>query len=95
MDETNSGTPRVAIIGAGVSGLCMAIRLRQAGIESFTIYEKSTKVGGEPGWEKWDSESKRGELKAIVGKRYIVQASLIGPTGSETTLRKETQESKK
>ncbi len=28
-------------------------------------------------------------------KRYIVQASLIGPTGSETTLRKETQESKK
>jgi sortase A len=28
-------------------------------------------------------------------KRYIVQASLIGPIGSETILRKETQESKK
>lgn len=41
-----STTPRIAIIGAGVSGLCMAIRLREAGIESFTIYEKSSRVGG-------------------------------------------------
>lgn len=39
-------TPTVAIIGAGVSGLCMAIKLRAAGIESFTIYEKSYRVGG-------------------------------------------------
>ena len=28
-----------------------------------------------PGWEKWDSESKRGELNTIVGKRYIVQTT--------------------
>lgn len=39
-------TPRVAIIGAGVSGLCMAIKLREAGIETFTIYEKSDRVAG-------------------------------------------------
>jgi cation diffusion facilitator CzcD-associated flavoprotein CzcO len=39
-------TPRVAIIGAGVSGLCMAIRLREAGIETFTVFEKSSSVGG-------------------------------------------------
>ncbi|HMR94258.1 MAG TPA: NAD(P)/FAD-dependent oxidoreductase [Microthrixaceae bacterium] len=39
-------TPRVAIIGAGAAGLCMAIRLRDAGIDSFTIYEKSDGVGG-------------------------------------------------
>lgn len=38
-------------------------------------YEKSTKVGGEPGWEKWDSQSKDGELNAVVGKRYIVQTT--------------------
>lgn len=38
--------PRVAIIGAGAAGLCMAIRLADAGIESFTIYEKSSGVGG-------------------------------------------------
>jgi hypothetical protein len=38
-------------------------------------YEKSTKVGGEPGWEKWNSESKHGELNAIVGKRFLVQTT--------------------
>lgn len=36
-------------------------------------YERSTRVGGHPGWEKWDSESKNGELNAIVAKRFIVQ----------------------
>lgn len=35
----------VAIIGAGFSGLCMAIRLQQLGIP-FTIYEKNPDVGG-------------------------------------------------
>ncbi|HEX7671240.1 MAG TPA: NAD(P)/FAD-dependent oxidoreductase [Polyangiaceae bacterium] len=36
----------IAIIGAGIAGLCMGIRLKRAGIESFTIYEKASKVGG-------------------------------------------------
>jgi 4-hydroxyacetophenone monooxygenase len=36
---------RVLIIGAGMSGLCAAIRLRQAGI-SFSIIEKNGTVGG-------------------------------------------------
>lgn len=39
-------TPRIAILGAGISGLCMAIQLKKAGISSFTIYEKSNGVGG-------------------------------------------------
>ncbi len=39
-------TPRVAILGAGASGLCMAIALKRAGIDSFTIFEKSDGVGG-------------------------------------------------
>ncbi len=39
-------SPRIAILGAGAAGLCMAIRLRDAGIDSFTIYEKSGGVGG-------------------------------------------------
>ena len=38
--------PRVAIVGAGMSGLCMAARLRLAGIEDFTVYEKASDVGG-------------------------------------------------
>ena len=36
-------------------------------------YEKGVKVGEYPGWEKWDSERKEGELNAIVNKRFIVQ----------------------
>lgn len=36
-------------------------------------YEKSTKVGEYPGWEKWNKGSKSGELNAVVNKRFIVQ----------------------
>src|SRR5688572_7973056 len=36
----------VAIIGTGFSGLAMAILLKQAGIESFTLFEKAGDVGG-------------------------------------------------
>ena len=37
---------RVAIIGAGMSGLCMAAKLQDAGIDTFTIFEKADEVGG-------------------------------------------------
>jgi cation diffusion facilitator CzcD-associated flavoprotein CzcO len=37
---------RVAIIGAGMSGICMAAKLQGAGIDSFTIFEKANEVGG-------------------------------------------------
>ncbi|HZP43140.1 MAG TPA: NAD(P)/FAD-dependent oxidoreductase [Candidatus Binatia bacterium] len=36
----------MAIIGAGFSGLCLGIRLKQAGIDPFTIYEKADRLGG-------------------------------------------------
>ncbi len=36
----------ICIVGAGMSGLLMGIRLQQAGIESFRIYEKGPSVGG-------------------------------------------------
>lgn len=38
--------PRIAIAGAGMSGICMGIKLKAAGIDSFTIYEKAAEVGG-------------------------------------------------
>lgn len=38
--------PRVAIIGAGMSGICTAAKLRLAGMSDFVIYEKSGEVGG-------------------------------------------------
>ena len=39
-------TPRVVIVGAGMSGLLSAIKLRDAGITNITILEKADKVGG-------------------------------------------------
>src|SRR6202035_4996758 len=36
----------VLIVGGGFSGLCMAIKLREAGINSFLLIEKSEDVGG-------------------------------------------------
>ena len=39
-------TRRVLIIGSGFGGLGLAIRLKRAGIETFTILEKGTTLGG-------------------------------------------------
>ena len=36
----------IAIIGAGFAGIGTAIRLQQAGIRSFTIFERADEVGG-------------------------------------------------
>jgi len=36
----------IGIMGAGLSGLLMGIRLKQAGIDNFVIYEKADDVGG-------------------------------------------------
>lgn len=46
----------------------------QAGYEKETSsgYEKSTTVGGQPGWEKWNTDGKDGEVNAFVGKRFIL-----------------------
>lgn len=46
--ETNAGdgSPKIAIIGTGFGGLCMAIQLEKAGITSFVLLEKAASVGG-------------------------------------------------
>ncbi len=38
--------PKIVIIGAGMSGLLMAIKLKEAGITDFQIYEKASEIGG-------------------------------------------------
>lgn len=38
--------PVVAVVGAGMSGLCVAIALLRSGIRDVTIYEKADEVGG-------------------------------------------------
>ncbi len=44
--EASAKTFRIAILGAGMGGLCMAVQLRKAGITSFVILEKGGRVGG-------------------------------------------------
>ncbi|HXK24624.1 MAG TPA: NAD(P)/FAD-dependent oxidoreductase [Myxococcota bacterium] len=41
-----AGNPRFAVIGAGMSGVLSAIKLREAGYEDFTVYEKADRLGG-------------------------------------------------
>ncbi len=36
----------IAVLGAGMSGMCMGIKLRAQGYENFTIFEKADNVGG-------------------------------------------------
>jgi hypothetical protein len=40
--------------------------------ESSDGYEKAVNVGGQPGFERWRKDSKRGELNLFVGKRFLV-----------------------
>ncbi|MGI9590480.1 MAG: flavin-containing monooxygenase [Myxococcota bacterium] len=42
---TRDGRPRFAIIGAGMSGVLAAIKLREAGYD-FTVFEEADRVGG-------------------------------------------------
>lgn len=41
-----AATPHIVIIGTGFGGLGMAIQLKKAGIESFTLLEKASNLGG-------------------------------------------------
>jgi cation diffusion facilitator CzcD-associated flavoprotein CzcO len=43
---TSEGGPRIAIIGSGFAGLCLAMRLSRAGFRRFTLFEKSDRLGG-------------------------------------------------
>ena len=40
--------------------------------ESSEGYEKSVNVGGNPGFERWNKDSRRGELNLVVAKRFLV-----------------------
>jgi cation diffusion facilitator CzcD-associated flavoprotein CzcO len=46
-----AGTPKVAVVGAGFGGIATGVKLQQAGIHTFTIYESSLGIGGT--W--WDN----------------------------------------
>ena len=46
MSHTLPSHTRIAVVGSGFSGLCMAIRLKQEGIDDFVVLERADEVGG-------------------------------------------------
>ena len=46
-----AGTPRVVVVGAGFGGIAAGVKMKNAGIHTFTIYESSLGIGGT--W--WDN----------------------------------------
>ncbi len=44
--DSNVRPLRVAVIGAGMAGILSAIKLDEAGLTDFTVYEKADRVGG-------------------------------------------------
>ncbi len=67
----------VAIIGAGMSGLCMGIKLLDAGIDSFTIFEQASEVGG-----TWRDNTYPG-LHCDVPSRYYSYSFRANPEWSK------------
>ncbi len=67
---------RIAIIGAGMSGLCMAMKLQDAGIDSYTIFEQASEVGG-----TWRDNTYPG-LTCDVPSRYYSYSFLPNPDWS-------------
>jgi cation diffusion facilitator CzcD-associated flavoprotein CzcO len=47
-----AGTPRVVVVGCGFGGIAAGVKMKRAGIHSFTIFEKSDTIGGT--W--WDNQ---------------------------------------
>ena len=67
----------VEITDSGFNRLVFApfMMMMAAGYEKETDsgYEKSTKIGGNPGLEKWNSQDKDGEITVLVANRFIVK----------------------
>lgn len=69
-------TIEAKLVDSGFNQLLLApyAMFLAAGYEKETEngYEKSTKVASYPGWERWNSESKDGELNAVVNRRFLL-----------------------
>lgn len=79
-----AATPRIAIIGAGMSGLCMAGKLLDDGIDTFTVYEKADDVGG-----TWRDNTYPGLICDVPSRYYTysfhpnAEWSRLNPPGAE------------
>jgi cation diffusion facilitator CzcD-associated flavoprotein CzcO len=44
--ESSSKKPRFVVVGAGMAGILSAIKLAEAGLDDFVVYEKADRLGG-------------------------------------------------
>jgi hypothetical protein len=79
-DYDGDGGARIDIKLVDVGSLAGPLALGMVGWASVEIdretetgYEKSTVLGGNKAFEKYDTRSKRGEVKVLVGNRFIVE----------------------
>lgn len=70
--------PRIAVIGAGFSGLGLGVRLKRAGLTDFTIFEKASNVGG-----TWRDNRYPG-LSCDIPSRYYAWSFAPNPSWSMT-----------
>ncbi len=70
--------PRIAVIGAGFSGLGLGIRLKRAGFNGFQIFEKGSNVGG-----TWRDNRYPG-LSCDIPSRYYSYTFAPNPSWSKT-----------
>ncbi len=65
--------PRIAIIGAGMSGIAAVVKLREAGYTDLTVFEKADRVGG-----TWRENSYPG-LSCDVASRWYSFSFALNP----------------
>jgi monoamine oxidase len=89
--------PRIAIVGAGISGLAAALRLQDSGVSS-TVYEADSRVGGRMHSHLWPNgqvsewggeliDSRHAAMHALARRFDLPLDDLVGaaPPGSEPT----------
>lgn len=69
--------PRIAIVGAGISGICMGVALQRAGFTDFTLFEKAADFGG-----TWHANTYPG-LVCDVPSRYYQFTFAMNPEWSQ------------
>jgi hypothetical protein len=76
MATKGESSMKATIIDTGFNGLLLMPyqMFLSAGYsqENDEGYEKSTTVAGFPGWEKWSTSNKSGEVHALVNKRFLM-----------------------
>jgi hypothetical protein len=60
------------IVDTALSQLLLAVGYAERSDDGF---KRAARIGGQPGIEEWNVESKRGEVTAVVANRFIVKAT--------------------